>query len=165
MPVTRSASRAAVAAVANLNIGDEPAPTLADPPAKAKRKAAPGGRSNGRKKARADDDDVPAVPASVVAKRPLLPPSTPPVLVPAVLTFSFEEAKQHLIEADPRFEDIFNRMKCRPFEHLEQIDPFRYVYMSISCCYLSHMKTIAPWHTPSCESFVTAYDRCQLSLS
>ncbi|OSD06705.1 DNA glycosylase [Trametes coccinea BRFM310] len=46
-------------------------------------------------------------------------------LVPAVLTFSFEEAKRHLISVDPRFEDVFRRVKCRPFEHLERVDPFR----------------------------------------
>ena len=48
-------------------------------------------------------------------------------LVPAVLTFSFEEAKQHLIGVDPRFEDVFRRVKCKPYEHLERVDPFRCV--------------------------------------
>ena len=65
---------------------------------------------------------IPAVPSQN--------PSTveePPALVPAVLTFSFEEAKQHLISADPRFEDVFRRLKCKPFEHLERVDPFRCV--------------------------------------
>ncbi|OJT09319.1 hypothetical protein TRAPUB_14227 [Trametes pubescens] len=47
-------------------------------------------------------------------------------LVPAVLTFSFEEARRHLVRVDPRFEDVFRRVKCRPFEHLERVDPFRY---------------------------------------
>ena len=46
-------------------------------------------------------------------------------LVPAVLTFSFESAKDHLISADPRFEEMFKRVSCRPFEHLERVDPFR----------------------------------------
>ncbi|EIW63535.1 DNA glycosylase [Trametes versicolor FP-101664 SS1] len=46
-------------------------------------------------------------------------------LVPAVLTFSFEEAKRHLVRVDPRFDDVFRRVKCRPFEHLERVDPFR----------------------------------------
>jgi DNA-3-methyladenine glycosylase II len=50
---------------------------------------------------------------------------TTEALVPAVLTFSFEDAKKHLIEVDDRFEDIFNRMHCKPYEHLEQLDPFR----------------------------------------
>jgi DNA-3-methyladenine glycosylase II len=46
-------------------------------------------------------------------------------LVPAALTFSFDDAKRHLIGVDERFEDIFNKMKCRPFEQLDQVDPFR----------------------------------------
>jgi DNA-3-methyladenine glycosylase II len=45
--------------------------------------------------------------------------------VPAVLSFDFEEAKKHLIEVDHRFEDLFTKMKCKPFEHLEQVHPFR----------------------------------------
>ena len=48
-------------------------------------------------------------------------------LVPAVLTFSFESAKDHLISVDPRFEEMFKRVSCRPFEHLERVDPFRCV--------------------------------------
>lgn len=50
---------------------------------------------------------------------------TPQALVPAVLTFSLEEGKQHLIHVDHRFEEIFRRLACRPFEHLERLDPFR----------------------------------------
>jgi hypothetical protein len=46
--------------------------------------------------------------------------------VPAVLTFNYEEAKKHLIEVDHRFEDLFRKMKCKPFEQLEQVHPFRY---------------------------------------
>ncbi|KAI0630166.1 DNA glycosylase [Trametes polyzona] len=52
-------------------------------------------------------------------------------LVPAILTFSFEEAKRHLIAVDPRFEDVFRRVKCKPFEHLERVDPFRTLAHSI----------------------------------
>jgi len=46
-------------------------------------------------------------------------------LVPAVLTFSFEDAKQHLINIDHRFEDLFSKMACRPFQQLETVHPFR----------------------------------------
>ncbi|TFK44684.1 DNA glycosylase [Crucibulum laeve] len=53
------------------------------------------------------------------------------VLVPAVLTFSFEEAKQHLIGIDHRFEDLFEKMKCKPYEHLERVHPFRALTVSI----------------------------------
>ncbi|KAI0087997.1 DNA glycosylase [Irpex rosettiformis] len=52
-------------------------------------------------------------------------------LVPAVLTFSFEEAKRHLIKEDHRFGDIFDLVHCKPFEHLEQVDPFRTLTHSI----------------------------------
>ncbi len=46
--------------------------------------------------------------------------------VPAVLTFDFELAKKHLIAVDHRFEDIFDKMRCKPFEQLERVHPFRY---------------------------------------
>ncbi|EEB99086.1 hypothetical protein MPER_01296, partial [Moniliophthora perniciosa FA553] len=46
-------------------------------------------------------------------------PEEQPALVPAWLSFSYEEAKRHLVEADPRFEDLFERLKCTPFEELE----------------------------------------------
>jgi DNA-3-methyladenine glycosylase II len=48
-------------------------------------------------------------------------------LLAAVLSFDFEEAKQHLINADARFEDLFSKMPCKPFVHLEQVHPFRWV--------------------------------------
>lgn len=138
MRITRSASRAAAAVVESLHISEDAAPPALEVAEKPKMKttkrkaSAPAVKTNGRKKAHTDtEDNVPTASApkdaSVVnGARNLLPiPSTPPVLVPAKLTFSFEAAKQHLIAADSRFEDIFNRMKCRPFEHLEQVDPFR----------------------------------------
>lgn len=53
-------------------------------------------------------------------------PASDTTLVPAVLTFDFQEAKRHLIQADHRFEDLFQRMTCKPFEQLEQVHPFRY---------------------------------------
>jgi DNA-3-methyladenine glycosylase II len=48
-----------------------------------------------------------------------------PSFLPATLSFSFEEAKRHLINADPRFEDIFNKLSCRPFVKLDRVEPFR----------------------------------------
>ncbi len=62
---------------------------------------------------------VPAVPANVMELY------TAPTFLPTVLSFSLEDAKKHLITADPRFEDIFDRLECRPFEQLEHVDPFR----------------------------------------
>jgi DNA-3-methyladenine glycosylase II len=46
-------------------------------------------------------------------------------LVPAVLAFNFEAGKKHLIGVDPRFEGLFRKVECRPFEILEQVHPFR----------------------------------------
>ncbi|RXW21307.1 hypothetical protein EST38_g4549 [Candolleomyces aberdarensis] len=51
--------------------------------------------------------------------------------VPAVLSFDFEQAKNHLINVDSRFQDLFSKMSCRPFEHLEQVHPFRALAISI----------------------------------
>ncbi|EJF65257.1 hypothetical protein DICSQDRAFT_159443 [Dichomitus squalens LYAD-421 SS1] len=65
-----------------------------------------------------------------VPRAPTIPITPKPAadgeeLVPAVLTFSFEVAKNHLISVDPRFEEMFKRVSCKPFEHLERVDPFR----------------------------------------
>ncbi|KAG5637038.1 hypothetical protein H0H81_006033 [Sphagnurus paluster] len=46
-------------------------------------------------------------------------------LLPAVLTFSCAEAKNHLISVDRRFTELFSKMRCKPYEHLEQVHPFR----------------------------------------
>lgn len=58
------------------------------------------------------------------APRPLNPEPAPPPL-PAVLSFSFADAKAYLIKNDPRFEDLFTKLECRPFQHLVSVDPFR----------------------------------------
>jgi len=62
--------------------------------------------------------------------------SEPEELVPAMLSFDFEEAKRHLIEVDHRFEDLFSKMQCKPFQHLEQVHPFRYelFFKVCACC-------------------------------
>ncbi|KAG6820969.1 hypothetical protein H0H93_008598 [Arthromyces matolae] len=52
-------------------------------------------------------------------------------IVPATLTFSFEEGKKHLISVDHRFYDLFSKMPCKPFEHLEAVHPFRALATSI----------------------------------
>ncbi|KAH9931148.1 DNA glycosylase [Epithele typhae] len=52
-------------------------------------------------------------------------------LVPAILTFSFDEARKHLIDADPRFEEVFRKCTCKPYEELERVDPFRTLAHSI----------------------------------
>ncbi|KAG7098518.1 hypothetical protein E1B28_000462 [Marasmius oreades] len=55
----------------------------------------------------------------------------PEALVPAKLSFSFEDAKAHLISADPRFKDVFERLECKPYEELEMVHPFRALTTSI----------------------------------
>lgn len=48
-------------------------------------------------------------------------------VIPAVLSFSFADARTHLISADARFKKLFNKLQCKPFEHLEPVEPFRYL--------------------------------------
>lgn len=64
---------------------------------------------------------------------PSIPPVTepPPAVVPAALSFSFDDAKEHLIEADERFKDVFARNPIKPYEVLDQVEPFRTLVMSI----------------------------------
>jgi DNA-3-methyladenine glycosylase II len=52
-------------------------------------------------------------------------PGPPPALVPAELSFSFEGAKQHLVEADTRFQDVFTTAVCTPYQKLDRVEPFR----------------------------------------
>ena len=52
-------------------------------------------------------------------------PGPPPALVPAELSFSFEEAKQHLVKADTRFQDVFATAVCTPYQKLDRVEPFR----------------------------------------
>ena len=52
-------------------------------------------------------------------------PGPPPALVPAELSFSFEEAKQHLATADTRFQDVFTTVVCTPYQKLDRVEPFR----------------------------------------
>ncbi|KAJ7783176.1 hypothetical protein B0H16DRAFT_1357722 [Mycena metata] len=56
------------------------------------------------------------------SSKPVQTATSEPEFVPvdAVLTFSFEDAKKHLINADHRFEDVFKRLECKPFQQLEQ---------------------------------------------
>lgn len=64
----------------------------------------------------------------VPALLPVVEDHYKPVMIPAALSFSFEEAKKHLIKADSRFQRIFAELPCRPFEHLEPVDPFQCVF-------------------------------------
>ncbi|KAJ7770247.1 DNA glycosylase [Mycena maculata] len=69
--------------------------------------------------------------------KPIIPPATGSSddadFIPAdvLLTFNFEDAKKHLIDADHRFEDVFHKLECKPFQQLEQLHPFRALAQSI----------------------------------
>ncbi|OBZ68024.1 DNA-3-methyladenine glycosylase 1 [Grifola frondosa] len=130
MRVTRSTTRslAGTTAAAAADV-----PVVEEKPKTAKRKATAAPKAP-RKKTRSDDTSASTTPklANTNTSVPaLVPNGGAAALVPAVLTFSFEEAKRHLISVDRRFDDIFQRMKCRPFEHLETVDPFRTLAHSI----------------------------------
>ena len=125
MRVTRSATRAAATAAPEVK------EDIVEAPKTAKRKATTKA-ANTRKKTRVAEDVEPAEPSKPVPKAPIKHVKPIPTtggahaMVPAELTFSFDEAKNHLIQADSRFEVIFNTLGCRPFEQLERVDPFRY---------------------------------------
>lgn len=127
--VRRSSTRAALAAAANAS---EPAPTPATEEIKTKtlrkRKAATELVKDAQKIPKPDivnDKAEIAITASASANADVEDdPETD--FVPAVLTFNFDHAKEYLIQVDNRFEDLFSRMPCKPFEHLEQVHPFRY---------------------------------------
>jgi hypothetical protein len=68
------------------------------------------------------DDDVPAIVAGSVPPRG---ENEGVALVPAVLSFSFQDARHHLVGVDSRFEELFARIRCRPFEELDRVHPFR----------------------------------------
>jgi len=129
MPVTRSITRARAATTApavNLKrapnkrqLEEADLESVSAATATTKRKKSSGGGN----KSKAKPELVEAVP------RPLVrPPSGEDLApLPAKLTFSFEDAKDHLIKADRRFGDVFSRLPCKPFESLEGIHPFRSV--------------------------------------
>ncbi|WWC89177.1 uncharacterized protein L201_004095 [Kwoniella dendrophila CBS 6074] len=52
-------------------------------------------------------------------------------LLPPTLSFSLRDAITHLSKVDPRFTLFFEHLPCRPFVHLEAIDPFRTLVTSI----------------------------------
>ncbi|TFK89109.1 DNA glycosylase [Polyporus arcularius HHB13444] len=134
MPITRSATRSAtVVAPGNGTIDtEENIVDVTENTGKRKRTSAPKAPAKRTKSASAK---TPAQAAPAAAAPPTQPVQTgnseTEELVPAVLTFSFEDAKRHLISVDPRFEDVFRRVKCKPYEHLERVDPFRTLAHSI----------------------------------
>ena len=148
MPTTRSASRAAAVSVASapeskIASGEGGATKSAATKRKQPATKTKGSAQASKKSRSANGDATPSkAQASANTSSSTARDGTPPVLVPATLTFSFEDAKKHLIAADHRFEGVFSRMKCRPFEHLEQVDPFRLVCTRLYCA--SSLSTRAP---------------------
>ena len=133
MAVTRSATRSTTVVAAGTGRATA-APTAATVTKTAtKRKAAAAPKEPAKKKARAtkgsSESSIPKIKAAEPPATTVIPPvpaAGGEELLPAVLSFSFEEAKQHLISVDPRFEDVFRRVSCSPFERLETVDPVRY---------------------------------------
>ncbi|KAH7888820.1 DNA glycosylase [Phlebopus sp. FC_14] len=103
----------------------------------AKRKAEPTPPSNTPRAKKSKSTTTEAVlPQAANAAASVPPPAASTgqneeALVPAVLGFSFEDAKAHLVNVDSRFAGLFARLKCKPFEYLEQAHPFRALVMSI----------------------------------
>ena len=58
-----------------------------------------------------------------------------PLSVPMHITFDFEDAKRHLIEADPRFAPMFASLSVKPYEKLDEssllVNPWRALTTSI----------------------------------
>ncbi|KIK97105.1 hypothetical protein PAXRUDRAFT_137018 [Paxillus rubicundulus Ve08.2h10] len=124
MPETRSSARASAAPT-----GSVP-PTATSMPGVTKRKAISAAASTTphAKRSKSSSVQFSARESSTVTTRqvPLDRQEEEP-LVPAILSFSFEDAKTHLINVDSRFAELFARLRCKPFEYLEQVHPFRCV--------------------------------------
>lgn len=118
MPVTRSATRQTSTAANSRPIGKETSTKQAVASTK-KKPAKARGKKAAEKPNIVEKENTAVVPANIPAL------ASAPAFLPAVLSFSLDDAKQHLIAADPRFEDLFSKLTCRPFEHLERVDPFR----------------------------------------
>lgn len=140
MPVTRSASGASArktSTAVSATVAVELASVMQKTKSTKRKAPAAAISKTPRKKARSKEgsgalsEPGPVVLANASTALPLLVPGEDEQvqLVPAVLSFSFKEAKKHLANADVRFEGVFKRLKCKPFEHLEMVDPFRFVYI------------------------------------
>lgn len=143
MPVTRSitrnhAAKALPGPVVNLNLKrrasnkrqleeeaeSDSASAAAAAATKRAKKTPSSSSKNGKAKPK-------VVEAEGAVPRPLVKPSREDLApLPAKLTFSWEDAKDHLIKADGRFGDMFSRLPCKPFESVEGVHPFRSVDFS-----------------------------------
>ncbi|KAF8345818.1 DNA glycosylase [Amanita rubescens] len=114
MPLTRSASRAAA-----VHDGMSTSKAI-----KSTKRTAEESGSNSSKKLRFQKTSTEDKNTSVAI-------SSGQQFLPAALKFSFEEGKKHLITVDGRFENLFKRIPCKPFEQLETVHPFRALTTSI----------------------------------
>lgn len=127
MPATRSATRAAAN---NVNPPNTDGVVQSSP----KRKASTAGKAPRSKKPRSNvAEETPAATPEIVQILPVIPPAAgaPPTVLPAALCFSFEDAKGHMIGVDERFQDVFEKNQCKPFEELDRVEPFRTLVTSI----------------------------------
>lgn len=127
---TRAATRA-LAAGANLSTPSTPTPSLKRKkslkegeanPAPAKKKSAV---STSKKDAGSDEQNSGPPLSSAAVLEDTSGPARKVDVIPAILSFDFAEAKRHLINADSRFEKLFNKLKCRPYEELDAVEPFQ----------------------------------------
>lgn len=131
MPTTRSASRGTLPTV----VPEAPA-LAATKPRSRKRKASetvdeteaktPKKRANQAVKAKVDSS-----PSVVGFEIPPVGDAPALELLPAKLSFSYDEARTHLIQSDSRFAEVFTRQMCKPFEKLDRVEPFKYVCVAI----------------------------------
>lgn len=143
MPTTRSASRQLANAASLLSSaapGSKRKASTTAVPKTAARQSVKKPRTLPAKEEQPGDS-----PPKIPVLKPIHANGNPPALLPAKLSFSFEDAKKQLIDADPRFEDIFLKLPCRPFEHLEQVDPFRSVITFVVVFVLSGLLMAVPY--------------------
>lgn len=137
MPTTRSSTRIAANSIQRVNVTTESSDAKGDAPKSTS-------RATTKKRIAEDASDTPRnqkksrkaaveVAISMKVDEPLGSPGEEDTdaVVPAVLTFSLDEAKQHLISVDHRFEDLFNKLACKPYENLERFHPFQCVFVYI----------------------------------
>lgn len=141
MPAVRSSARIAAiisAQPAKTTVGNPPnsvASGAEDTNARPTRKRRPaedipkqpGSQKKVRNLAVTTQGPEPSVPVTIEGSAASYNEEDPDTNVPAVLTFSLDEAKKHLISVDHRFEDIFDKLACKPYENLERFHPFESV--------------------------------------
>lgn len=126
MPVTRSHSRSTAGGLDQQQIPKLPKPGRKRDDASGEVVEPPVESETPRKKTRTGKQPVPVADVQLAGTAAVPGDTgTPPVLVPAGLSFSFEEAKGHLIAADPRFQDVFDTAVCTPYQKLDRVEPFR----------------------------------------